>query len=244
MAAVRRFVRTELQPLEAEVEARGRLDPDRARELFQRSRRLGFYALKIPREHGGGGLGAVEMSHVEQETGQTSDVLIRRAFGNVYEVLLACDPVQRERWPVPAVRGERTCSIAMTEPEAGSDAAGIRTTATPDGDGWRLNGHTRPIGDGAFSDFFVVSARTEGTRGSRGISLFLVDKAAPGVSVGRDLPMMGLRGSSHVELTFDDVKLGPEHLLGERGRDLGLMLATIGRIRLFHIGARAWRGAC
>ena len=130
-------------------------------------------------------------------------------------------------------------ALSISPRPAATEGGGIRTTATPDGDGWRLNGHKRAIGDGAFSDFFVVSARTDGTRGSRGISLFLVDNAAPGVSVGRDLPMMGLRGSSHVELTFDGVKLGPEHLLSQRGRGLGLVLATIGRIRLFHIGARA-----
>ena len=239
VAAVRRFVRSELQPLEEEVEMGGRLDPAKAREIFEKSRDLGFYALNIPEKFGGGGLSGVEMSCVEMEMGQTSDILIRRAFGNVYEVLLACDDRQRDRWLLPTVRGERTCSIAMTEPGAGSDAAGIESKATPDGNGWILNGCKRPIGDGSFSDFFVVSARSEPVEGSRSISLFLVDKSTPGVTVGRDLPMMGNRGTSHVELFFKDVRLGPENLLGERGRGLGLLLSTIGRIRLFHIGSRA-----
>ncbi len=239
MEAVRQFVQQELQPLEQEVETKGLLEPDKAREIFERSRKLGFYAMNIPRKFGGGGLSAVEMSQIELEMGQTTDILIRRAFGNVYEVLLACNAAQREEWLLPAVRGERTCSIAMTEPDAGSDAAGIVTTAKPDGDGWILTGCKRPIGDGAFSDFFVVSARSEPQEGSRGISLFLVDKAMAGVSVARDMPMMGLRGTSFVELVFENVKLGPEHLLGECGRGLGLLLSTLGRIRLFHIGARA-----
>ena len=195
--------------------------------------------MNIPAEFGGGGFNAIQMVYLEQEMGQTTDPLVRRAFGNVYEVLLACNEDQRQQWLLPCVKGERTCSIAMTEPEAGSDSAAITATAKPDGDGWILNAHKCPVGDGMFSDFYVVSARSEGVEGSRGISLFLVDRSMPGVEVVRDMPMMGLRGCTHVEIKFDNVKLGPEHLLGERGRGLSLLLSTIGRIRLFHIGARA-----
>ncbi|MCP5152862.1 MAG: acyl-CoA dehydrogenase family protein [Ectothiorhodospiraceae bacterium] len=236
---VRRFVDAELVPLEAEVERTGVLRPELARAVHEKSRALGLYAMNIPTEHGGGGLDAVQMCLVEEQAGRTKDILIRRAFGNVYEVLLACDAAQRERWLLPAVRGERTCSIAITEPGAGSDAAAIATRATPDGDGWRLTGHKHFISDGAFSDFFVVSAVTDPEAGPRGISLFLVDKDQPGFTVGRDQPMMGLAGTSHVELYFDDVRLGPQCLLGERGRGLRLVLSTISRIRLAHIGARA-----
>ena len=119
----------------------------------------------------------VQMVYLEQEMGQTTDPLVRRAFGNVYEVLLACNEAQRQQWLIPCVRGERTCSIAMTEPEAGSDSAGITATAKPDGHGWVLNAHKCPVGDGMFSDFYVVSARSENVEGSRGISLFLVDRS-------------------------------------------------------------------
>ena len=236
---VRRFVETELQPLEQEVDETGVLAPDVARGIFEKSRTLGLYAMNMPREFRGGGLSAVDMCLAEEQAGQTSDILIRRAFGNVYEVLLASDAAQRERWLIPAIRGERTCSIAITEPGAGSDAAAIKTRAAPAGEGWRLSGQKQFVSDGAFSDFFVVSAVTEPEAGGRGISLFLVDKASPGLTVGRNQPMMGLRGTSHVELFFDDIALGPEHLLGERGRGLGLVLDTIGRIRLAHIGARS-----
>ena len=236
---LRHFIKTELQPLEDEVEVRGALDSDLARKIFEKSRTQGFYGMNIPAEFGGGGFNAVQMVYLEQEMGQTTDPLVRRAFGNVYEVLLACNEAQRQQWLLPCVKGERTCSIAMTEPEAGSDSAAITATARPDRDGWILNAHKCPVGDGMFSDFYVVSARSEDVEGSRGISLFLVDRSMPGVEVLRDMPMMGLRGSTHVEIKFDNVKLGPEHLLGERGRGLGLLLSTIGRIRLFHIGARA-----
>lgn len=238
-ASLRRFIEEELQPLEAEVERKGELDPDTAREIFLKSRALGFYAMNMPADVGGGGLTAVEMCLAAHEMGRTSDILVRRAFGTVYELLLSCTASQRDEWLLPAVRGDRICAIAMTEPGAGSDAAGIMTSARHDGRGWVLNGGKHFISDGAFADFFAVTARTGPDPGARGISVFLVDKAMPGVTVGRNQPMMGLRGGSHVELSFDGVKLGPEHLLGGEGRGLRLILGTIGRVRLFDIGARA-----
>ena len=236
---VRGFVRAELLPLEEEVEREGALAPEHAAGIFARSRALGLYAMNMPTELGGGGLSAVQVCLVEEQFGHTKDILIRRAFGNAYEVLLECRDAQRERWLAPVVRGERVCSIAITEPDAGSDAAGIRTRAVRDGEGWRLNGAKHFVSDGLFSDFFVVSAVTDPDAGGRGISLFLVDKALDGVRVGRDQPMMGLRGTSHVELFFDDVALGPECLLGDEGRGLRLVYETLGRVRLAHIGARA-----
>ena len=237
--SLRRFVEEELQPLEDEVESTGVLVPDKAREVFLKSKALGFYAMNMPEDVGGGGLGAVEMCLAAHETGRTIDILVRRAFGTVYELLLACRGMQRDQWLLPAVRGDRTCAIAMTEPGAGSDAAGIKTSAKRKGSGWVLNGAKHFVSDGAFSDFFAVTARTDPDKGARGISVFLVDKAMPGVTVGRNQSMMGLRGGSHVELAFDNVRLGPEHLLGEEGRGLRLVLGTIGRVRLFDIGARA-----
>ena len=238
-ASLRRFVEEELQPLEKDVEDSGVLAPDKAREIFLKSRALGFYAMNMPEDVGGGGLSAVDMCLAAQEMGRTSDILVRRAFGTVYELLLECRGSQRDEWLLPAVRGDRTCAIAMTEPGAGSDAAGIKTSARRDGSGWVLDGGKHFVSDGEFSDFFAVTARTAPGAGGRGISVFLVDKSMAGVSVGRNQPMMGLRGGSHVELSFDGVRLGSRHLLGKEGRGLRLILGTIGRVRLFDIGARA-----
>jgi acyl-CoA dehydrogenase len=235
----RRFVRAELMPLEDEIEASRRLDPNKARAIFEKSRALGLYAMNIPTVYGGGGLSAVDTCLVEEQFGHTTDILVRRAFGNVYEVLLEGTDAQKQRWLLPAVRGERTFSVCFSEPGAGSDAAGIKTRATRDGAGWVLNGNKHFISDGLFSDFFVVSAVTDPAAGVRGISLFLVDKGMSGFTIGRDQPMMGLAGTSHVEMFFDGVRLGPECLLGREGQGLKLALETLGRIRLAHIGARA-----
>jgi len=240
---IRQFVYDELIPLEDDIEATGALAPETARAIFEKSRDLGFYAMNIPEQFGGGGLSAVETMLVEEQFGHCKDILIRRAFGNVYEVLLEGDEHQRERWLLPTVRGERTCSIAITEPQAGSDAAGIATRAMRDGSGpdagWILNGGKYFVSDGLFSDFFVVSAVTDPQARPRHISLFLVDKALPGVRVGQDQQMMGLAGSSHVELFFDDVRLGPDTLIGGEGNGLRLALTALGRVRLAQVGARA-----
>jgi len=244
VGTVRRFVEAELIPLEEEIEESGRLDPAKARAIFEKSRALGFYAMNIPEEYGGGGLSAVDTMLVEEQFGHTKDILIRRAFGNVYESLLEGTPAQKERWLLPCVKGERTCSIAITEPGAGSDAAAITTRAVRDGDGWQLFGNKHFISDGEFSDFFIVSAVTDPAARPRHVSLFLVDKDLPRLTVGRNQPMMGLTGTSHVELFFEGVKLGPEHLLGSEGHGLALAYATLGRVRLAQVGARAIGKAC
>ena len=236
---VRRFIHEELSPLEDEVEHTGELPDATARDILGKSRALGLYAMNIPEEYGGGGLSALDTMLIEEQFGHTTDILIRRAFGNVYEVLLSCVGDQVERWLLPSVRGERVCSIAFTEPGAGSDAAGIKTRAAREGNTWRLNGMKHFISDGAFADFFVVTAVTDPDQGHRGISLFLVDKGMKGFTLGRDQAMMGIRGTSHVELHFDDVILDDTHLLGTSGEGLKLALSVLGRVRLAQVAARA-----
>jgi acyl-CoA dehydrogenase len=236
---VQQFVERELRPLEDEVERTGVLDAANAERIFNASRELGLYAMNMPEKLGGGGLSTLGWMLAEEQFGHTTDVLVRRAFGNVYEILLAGSSTQQERWLLPSIRGERTFSIAFTEPEAGSDAAGINTSARRDGDNWLINGHKHFISDAHFSDFFVITARTDPDAGARGISTFIIDKGTPGFEIGPDQPMMGLRGTSHAELFFNDVQLGPEHLLGPEGDGLKLALTTLGRVRLAQIGARS-----
>jgi acyl-CoA dehydrogenase len=235
---VRAFIRRRLWPLEADIETSGELPAATAREILNESRERGFYGMNIPSRFGGRGLSPIEICLVEMEIGQTIDVLMRRAFGNVYDILLECRGPQQEEWLLPAVRGDRVCGIAMTETGAGSDAAGIETTATADGDGWILDGGKCYIGDAVTADFFVVTAVTTPGAGSRGISLFLVDKALEGVRIKRQIPMMGMRGMPVVELQFDRVRLGSGHLLAERDRGFGTLLRAFGPLRLYHIGAR------
>ena len=236
---VQQFISKELEPLEEEVERSGMLDPDLAEEIKNKSLELGLFAMNVPKTFGGIGLNTLDWILAEEQFGHTTDILVRRAFGNVYDILFQGTPEQIERWLLPCVRGERVFSVAFTEPEAGSDAAAIRTLARKKSNGWRINGKKHFISDGAFSDFFVITAVTDPEKKHHGISTFILDKNSPGVTVGRDQPMMGLRGTSHVELFFDDVLVGPEHLLGEEGRGLKFALETLGRIRLAQVCARA-----
>jgi acyl-CoA dehydrogenase len=230
----RRFVRTELQPLEQQVEDEGALSPDIARDLQARAKALGLYAVNMPAEFGGGGLSTIDSMLCEEQFGHSSDILVRRAFGNVYDALLACEGEQIERWLKPSISGERTCGLAITETGAGSDAQGIRTTARKSANGWVLNGSKHFISDAQWSDFFLVSART----GEKEISLFAVDKKLPGFTLGKDQQMMGLRGTPHHELFFDDVPLEPMALIGRQGEGFKLAMNMLGRVRLALIGAR------
>jgi acyl-CoA dehydrogenase len=232
---VRRFIKEELHPLEQGVEDSGVLDRAMAQSIHAKSKALGLYALNMPSALGGGGLSAVDRMFCEEQFGHTTDILIRRAFGNIYEPLLECKGAQVERWLLPAVRGERTPAIAITEPGAGSDAQGISTHAKQTPRGWVLNGAKHFISDADWTDFFLVSAKT----GEREISLFMVDKGLPGFALGKDQMMMGLRGTPHGELFFDNVALEPIALLGERGQGFKLAMAALNVVRLAQVGARA-----
>ena len=240
---VRRFIAEELKPLDDEIENRGFLDKARARAVHEKSKELGLYAMNMPADLGGGGLSNLDRILCEEQFGHTTDILIRRAFGNVYEPLLHCRGAQIERWLKPTIAGQRTCSIAITESGAGSDAAGIRTHARKTGingkDGWVLNGSKHFISDGEWSDFFLVSARTDNAAGEKEISMFMVDKGLPGFIVGKDQKMMGLRGTPHLELFFDNVPLEPLALLGEEGQGFKLAMGALNVVRLAQVGARA-----
>ena len=193
VSSIRGFIESELRPLEEDIEKTGRLADDVASEIRAKSQELGLYAVNIPTKYGGGGLSVLDWMIAEEQFGRTSDILVRRAFGNVYEILLEGTDAQIERYLIPAVRGDRTFSVAFTEPEAGSDAAAIKTRAVRKNDGWVLNGSKHFISDGLYSDFFIVTAVTNPDAGARGISTFILDKGLAGFTVGRDQPMMGLK---------------------------------------------------
>lgn len=232
---VRRFIAEELKPLEDGIEEHGFLAKEKAQAVHEKARELGLYAMNMPAELGGGGLSNLDRILCEEQFGHTTDILIRRAFGNVYEPLLHCKGEQVERWLKPAIEGTRTCAITITESGAGSDAAGIKTHAKKTDTGWVLNGSKHFISDGEWSDFFLVSAKT----GEKEISMFMVDKGLPGFTVGKDQKMMGLRGTPHLELFFDNVPLEAVTLLGEEGQGFKLAMGALNVVRLAQVGARA-----
>ncbi|ARC90182.1 acyl-CoA dehydrogenase family protein [Rhodovulum sp. MB263] len=238
--AVGRFVREKVQPLEQETEANAQIPPEKLAAVKAEAQALGFYALNMSEEVGGGGLGVLDMCLVEEQLGQTSDALIRRIFGQVYPMLEKFKGDLRDKYLYPTVRGDKICAMAITEPGAGSDAAAIKTRAVLDGDHWVLNGSKHFISDGDIADYIIVMAVTDPEKRARGgITLLIVDKDMPGFRVTRNQPMMGHRGYGHAEMTFDDVRIPKDHILGEVGEGFRVMMANVGGIRLGHIGARA-----
>lgn len=236
---LRKFIAQELAPHEAEVEELQYVRPELATELRGKARELGLFALGMPEEVGGGGLSAVDMCLCEEEFGFTKDALVRRAFGAIPMSLLNCVGDQRRKYLDRAVSGEINVALGMTEPGAGSDAAGIRTQARRDGDDFVLNGSKHFISDADLADAFIVTAVTDPSKGARGISAFLVDRDTPGFKVGRVQYMMGLRATNHCELFFEDVRLPKSQMLGEEGTGLFQALSTINRVRLGMVGGRS-----
>ncbi len=239
LESVRRFIREELAPHEAEVEEVQFVRPDLARDLRSKAKKLGLFAMGMPEDTGGGGLSAVDMCLCEEEFGFTKDALVRRAFGAIPGSLLNCVGEQRERYLFPAVQGDINVALGMTEPNAGSDAAGIKTSAVRDGDDFIINGSKHFISDADVADAFIITAVTSPGKGAKGISAFLIDKGVPGFRVGRTQYMMGLRATNHSELVFEEVRLPKAQMLGPEGSGLYQALSTINRVRLGMVGGRS-----
>lgn len=234
IATVQRFVEKELSPLEDDIERTNAIDPDVADGLRHRAQELGLWAMHMPEDVGGGGLSTVEFCLVNEQIGRTKDVLARRAFGHVPSILIRCAGVQREKYLHAAMRGDIHVSVAMSEPEAGSDANAIRTSARRDGSEWVLNGCKHFISDAGVASAYIVTARCE-----EGISCFLIDRDTPGFELGRMQEMMGHRGTHQHEMFFTNCRVGPDQLLGEPGRGMSLVLGLINVSRLAYVGARA-----
>lgn len=239
LGTVRRFIKDELAPHEAEVEEIQQVRPDLARSLRSKAKELGLFAMGMPEEVGGGGLSAVDMCLCEEEFGFTKDALVRRAFGAIPGSLVNCVGEQRERYLYPAVHGDINVALGMTEPNAGSDAAGIKTTARRDGDDYIISGTKHFISDADVADAVIITAVTDPSKGSKGISAFLIDKGTPGFTVGRIQYMMGLRATNHSELIFEDVRLPKSQMLGPEGSGLYQALSTINKVRLGMVGGRS-----
>ena len=237
---VRKFVTQEVQPLEAETETTGVIPADKLRIVRDKAQSLGLFAMNMPEPVGGGGLSNVDMCLVEEELGKTSDALIRRIFGQVYPMLMACKGPQCDAYLLPTVRGEKVCAMAITEPGAGSDAASISTAARLDADGWVLDGRKHFISDGDIADYVIVMALTDKEKRAKGgITLFLVDKGTPGFHVTGTQSMMGHRGYGHAELVFENCRIPRGNVLGKVGGGFRLIMESVASIRLAHIGARA-----
>lgn len=232
---VRRFVDRELIPYEDEVERLDEVPEGLAEQIRNRAIEAGLYAANMPEDIGGGGLDPICLTLAEREFGKASFAL-HMLVARPSNILQACTGEQRERYLLPAIRGERHDCLAMTEPGAGSDVRSMTTKAVRDGGDYVINGTKHFISHADTSDFVVLFACTgqESTpRGPRNlISAFLVDIDTPGLQVTRGSASVSHRGYHQCELAFVDCRIPAEALLGEEGHGFDLMDEWLGASRL------------
>lgn len=218
VSTVRSFVENEIYPHEAEVERTGQVPHELGEAIKQKTIDLGFYACNFPQEVGGAGLSHTDFTLVERELGRGS-MALTHFFGRPQNILMASNDEQRERYLLPAVRGERMDALAMTEPDAGSDVRGMKCSAVRDGGDWVVNGSKHFISGAEHADFFIVFIATGVDETPKGpkkrITTFLVDRGTPGFEVRDGYNSVSHKGYKNCILDFDDCRLPDAQVLGE-----------------------------
>lgn len=214
---IRRFVEQEIVPNAEPWESAGFVP----REVLRKMGELGFLGIRYDEEYGGSKMNTLGSIILAEELG-------RSTFGGfAVTVMVHTDmasphldnfgtKAQKEKYMPDLISGKKICAVGVTEPDAGSDVAGIRTTAVEDGDSYVLNGSKMFITNGVKGDIYFIAAKTDTTvKGSRGITIFIVEKGTPGFSVGRALAKQGWLSSDTAELIFENCRVPRENILGE-----------------------------
>jgi len=224
---VRSFVETEFYPREAEIERTGVVPIELGHEIRRKVIELGFYAANIPEQFGGGGLDHLTFTLLERELGR-GNMGLGVWWGRPSGILCAANAEQRERYLLPAVRGEKMDALAMTEPDAGSDVRGMKCTATRSGGDWVLNGTKHFISHADIADFLIVFVAT----GAGRITAFLVDRGTPGFEIRPGYRSVSHRGYQNCILTFEDCRLPDAQILGEEGQGFAIANTWLHATRL------------
>jgi (R)-benzylsuccinyl-CoA dehydrogenase len=224
---VRDFTQKELIPLEKTVIEREAnrglgddpvIPPDIHQRLLQKAKDIGLWGIDVPKEYGGLGLGNYAKAiAVEELSKSIVPFTLPPDAPNLHLLVECCNDKQRERYLLPYARGEKTSNLALTEPNAGSDAGGIQMRAIKKGDKWVLNGTKTFISGAARADFIITLAVTDPEKGKKGgITAFLVDKGTPGLKISRGIPTIG---ELHpYEIFYDNLELDESQVLGEVGK--------------------------
>jgi alkylation response protein AidB-like acyl-CoA dehydrogenase len=234
---VRNFAQNELKPVAA------RIDEEEAipEEIINKIKELGLLGAAFPEEYGGSGFGEVGYCIIQEEIGRaclsTATFIGANVSIGTNSIYLGGSEFVRQKYLVPLASGEKTAAFALTEQGAGSDAFDLTTKAEQDGDDWIINGEKQWITNGPFADTFAVYARTK-----RGITGFVVEKGTPGFTSGAPEKKMGIKGSKTSSLSFENVRIPNENILGVDGKGFLLAMKTLDAGRL-GLGA-ACLGAC
>jgi acyl-CoA dehydrogenase len=219
-AQVRRFVAEEIKPHAAQWEEAGFVP----REVLHRMGALGFFGIRYPAQYGGAEMDTLATVALAEELGRSTfsgvaiTALVHTDMASVHLFNTGSD-AQKARWMPGVIDGSVITAVAITEPDAGSDVKGIRTTARREGENYILNGVKTFITNGVHANLYCVAAKVDAAGPpSRSVSMFLVEKGAPGFRVGRALDKHGWRSSDTAELVFEDCRIPTENLLGQEGQ--------------------------
>ncbi|MER7002705.1 acyl-CoA dehydrogenase family protein [Dactylosporangium sp. NPDC000555] len=228
----REFLAREAVPHNDEWEKAGIVD----REIWRKAGAVGLLGMDVGERYGGGGQRDFRFNAVlvEEITAAGASGLGFGLHNDVVAPYLTelTTEEQRERWLPGFCSGDIVTAIAMSEPGAGSDLAGIRTSAVRDGDAWVLGGQKTFITNGELADLVIVVAKTDPARGAHGISLFAVETGTPGFTRGRRLEKVGLKANDTAELFFDDCRIPADHLIGQENSGFYHLTANLPRERL------------
>jgi alkylation response protein AidB-like acyl-CoA dehydrogenase len=231
---VRKFAQKEVEPISEEIDEKDEF----SFKLFRRMGELGFLGLPFSQTYGGSEAGAIGACIFTEEMAKANSGV---AAGAMAHVNLALMPVyvfgteeQKKKYLVPGIKGEKIGAFGLTEPYAGSDVQGIRTTAVKKNGKYIINGSKTFITNGSVADFVLVAAYTDKSKKSNGISVIIVDKGTKGFKVGRKLKKLGWHASDTAELSFEDCVVPEENLLGAEGTGFMNLMKTlhIGRINI------------
>jgi alkylation response protein AidB-like acyl-CoA dehydrogenase len=224
--AARGYAQKTLAPLAGQLDREGRFPREQLLELAE----LGLMGVNVPEEFGGAQAGAVSYVLAMMEISQAcASTAVTMAVNNmVAETIVRFGSQEQKQRYVPEITSGRfaAASYALSEPQSGSDAAALRTNARRDGGGWVLNGSKQWITSGDHAGVIIVWARTGGP-GSKGISCFLVEAGAPGLQIGKHEDKMGLRASTTVSLTFEDLRLPAAAMLGAEGQGFAIAMRAL-----------------
>ena len=228
---VKKFAEKEIKPIACEIDAKADIPQD----ILQKTSEMGLFGMPFPEEFGGSGLDYSSfIAAIEEIAAADASVALTILAHTLCtnHIFLFGNKEQKNKFLPPLIKGEEIGAWALTEPSSGSDAGSMKTTAKKSGSNWNLNGQKLFTTNGSRANTFVILAKTDESKGTKGVSAFIVEKDTEGLKIGKKLNKLGLRGSDTVEVFIDNLKLPEENLIGKvnKGFNQTMEILDAGRI--------------